>query len=168
MNTTANDEATIRALVHEIYDAWARNDARAYASYFEDDSDYVPFDGTRLHGREANEESHRQLFATVLAGTRLEGEVESVRFITPDVAVVHATGSVVWPWHRGVPKRRLSRQTMVFVRRGGTWRATAFHNTRVRPVPPLKPGGAIVRGFRLWVRLRTALARPRRQGGLPV
>ena len=37
----------------------------------------------------------RNLFRTVLYGSRLTGEVESVRFVTPDVAVVHLTGSVV-------------------------------------------------------------------------
>lgn len=152
----AADEAAIRAVVGEMYEAWARNDARRYAATYEEDADYVTFDGTRLRGRTAIEASHRQLFESVLEGTRIVGDVESIRFVTPEVAIVHATGAVVWPWHEGVPPRRQSRQTLVFVKRDGAWRATTFHNTRVRPVPP--PGGLVVKAFRGYVRLRLALA----------
>jgi uncharacterized protein (TIGR02246 family) len=155
---SSTDEAAIRATIARMFEAWNRNDAGAYASPFEDDSDDVSFDGTRVRGRAANEAAHRLLFETVLAHTRLIGEVEDVRFVTGDVAVVHATGAVAWPWHAEVPKKRRSRQTVVFVKREGTWRATAFQNTRIRPVPTIRAGSLLVRAFRAWVRLREAIA----------
>lgn len=85
----------------------------------------------------------------MLYGSRLTGAVESVRFVTPDVAVVHLTGSVVEGWRQQMRRRRLSRQTMVVVRRDGRWQVTAFHNTRVRPLstsgPMVELGGRFVR-----------------------
>lgn len=58
----------------------------------------------------------------------------SIRFLAPDVALVHATGSTVMPGKSGPSPERDSIQTLVAVRRGGEWRFAAFHNTRVRPI----------------------------------
>jgi uncharacterized protein (TIGR02246 family) len=142
------DEREIRALVEHMFDSWGRGDAVAYHADFTDDADYVSFDGSR-RGKADSISSHRNLFRTVLHGSRLEGEVESVRFVTPDVAVVHLTGSVAFAWQQRLRRRRLSRQTMVVVRRDGRWQVTAFHNTRVRPLstsgPMVELGGRLVR-----------------------
>jgi uncharacterized protein (TIGR02246 family) len=154
------DEQAIRGLMSRTYDAWASADARAYAEAFTEDSDYVAFDGTRCRGRAENEALHASLFGTVLKGTRLQGAVESVRFLTREVAVAHATGSVVWPWQKQASRRRLSRQTLVLVKRDGSWRIAAFHNTRVRPSPSAVQKDSFVRGFRKLVELRSKLSQP--------
>jgi hypothetical protein len=64
-------------------------------------------------------------------------------------------------WSRGegwrqTMRRRLSRQTMVVVRRGGRWQVTAFHNTRVRP---LSTSGLMVEVGGRFVHWRTDRAR---------
>jgi uncharacterized protein (TIGR02246 family) len=142
------DEREIRALVDRMFDSWARGDAAAYHADFTDDADYVSFDGSR-RGKADSIASHENLFRTVLYGSRLTGQVESIRFVTPDVAVVHLTGSVVEGWRQQMRRRRLSRQTLVVVRRDGRWQVTAFHNTRVRPLstsgPMVELGGRFVR-----------------------
>jgi uncharacterized protein (TIGR02246 family) len=94
----------------------------------------VPFDGSRLTGRQAVIVSHDRLFRGVLTDSALVGGVETVRFIHPDVAVVHAFGSVLMPWRAELPRRRLSRQTLVALRTTDGWRFTAFQNARVRPL----------------------------------
>ena len=88
------DEGEIRAIVDRMFDAWGRGDAVAYHADLTDDADYVAFDGSR-RGKADSIRSHENLFRTVLYGSRLTGAVESIRFVTPDVAVVHLTGSVV-------------------------------------------------------------------------
>jgi uncharacterized protein (TIGR02246 family) len=88
------DEREIRALVDRMFDSWGRGDAVAYHADLTDDADYVAFDGSRRSTADSIR-SHENLFRTVLYGSRLTGQVESVRFVTPDVAVVHLTGSVV-------------------------------------------------------------------------
>ena len=151
----AQDEREIRALVDGMFDAWRRGDAAAYHADFTDDADYVSFDGSR-RGKADSISSHANLFPTVLYGSRLVGEVESVRFLTPDVAVVHLLGSIVEGWRQQPLRRRLSRQTMVVVRRDGQWQITAFHNTRVRP---LNTSGRMVKLGGRFVRWRTDRAR---------
>jgi uncharacterized protein (TIGR02246 family) len=121
--------------------------------------DYVLFDGTRLRGRSQNAAEHQRLFDTILQGSRLEGEIESIAFVGPDAAVVHSVGAVAWPWQKTPSKKGRSRQTILVVRQGDRWLARAFQNTRVRPFPRLEPHSFGVRLFRLWVTLRTRWSR---------
>jgi uncharacterized protein (TIGR02246 family) len=159
--TTAEDEREIRALLDRLFDSWARGDATAFVADFTDDMDYVSYDGSR-RGRHESEEEHRELFRTVLYGSQLTEEVESIRFVTPDVAVVHLVGSIIDGWRSTPRRRRLSRQTMVAVRRDGRWMVTAFHNTRLRPVSTT---GRVAELAGRFVRWRTDRARRR---GSPV
>ena len=156
---STTDERSIRAVFDRLADAWDRGDARAFAAAFTDDSDYVAFDGTRLRGRAANEDTHRALFASFLHDTRLVGRIDSLRALAPDVALVHGTGAVVMPWQREPTKDRLSQQTYVFIKQGGQWAIAAFHNTRVRPLPPVREDSLVVKLYRAFARLRVALAR---------
>jgi uncharacterized protein (TIGR02246 family) len=73
------------------------------------------------------------LFDTWLKGTRLVGQIDTLRFLVPEVALLHTTGGTIFPGqkdNRG-RGRRPSIQTLVAVKREGVWRFTAFHNTRV-------------------------------------
>src|SRR5215218_3396131 len=101
------DEREIRALVDRMFDSWGRGDAVAYHADFTDDADYVSFDGSR-RGKADSIASHQNLFRTVLYGSRLTGQVESIRLVTPDVAVVHLTGSVVEGWRQQLRRRQPS------------------------------------------------------------
>jgi hypothetical protein len=67
------------------------------------------------------------------------GQIESLRFITDTVAVVVGNGSVLMPWRRTLPKRRLSRQVVVCVRTPRGWRIAAIQNGRQRPVTIPEP-----------------------------
>jgi len=156
---SAEDLAAIRALTLRLAEAWNRNDADAYAALFAEDSDYVTFDGSHLKGRTVNAASHRALFETVLKGSRAAYEPDiAVRFLTPDVAVMHAYGSILLPWQRTVVPSRRSLQTYVVKRDQGGWRIHAFHNTRVRPMK--LPRGLMLRLIVGFMRLRAALASP--------
>src|SRR5215207_5474205 len=137
--TTENysaDEAAVRDLFRELLDDWGRGDGYAYGSRFTEDADYVAFEGTRTRGREEIS-SHQGLFDKWLKGTRLVGRVESVRFLGPDVALVHATGSTVFPGEDKPRPSRDSIQTLVAVKDDGGWIFTAFHNNRIVRRGPL-------------------------------
>lgn len=153
MRTRAEAEQQIREVLNRATVAWADNDAVAYAAEFAADSDYVAFDGTHLRGRAANRALHAGLFDGPLYGTRIEGEIESIRFLGEDVAVAHMTGSVVFAWHNGIPRGRLSRNTWVLHHDGGEWKIAAFHNSRVRPAPG--NDSPLGRAFARYVRRRT-------------
>jgi uncharacterized protein (TIGR02246 family) len=131
---TPADDLQLRALFQQLCQAWTDGDAAAYGACFTTDCDYVSFDGTRAHGQDQVIESHDKLFRGVLFGSALIGEVESIRYVARDVAVIHGTGSVLVAWRSRLPKRRFTRNTLVAVRGPQGWRFTAIHNGRVRPV----------------------------------
>ena len=62
------------------------------------------------------------------------GEVESVQFLSPDVALMHALGGTVMRGKSRPAPERDSIQTLVAVKRAGEWHLAAFQNTRVRPM----------------------------------
>jgi uncharacterized protein (TIGR02246 family) len=59
--------------------------------------------------------------------------VKSIRFIRPDVAVVH----VEWQMQPN-PKAEKARamNTIILTKDSGKWSITAFHNTPIAPPPP--------------------------------
>ena len=135
----STDDQELKALFQRLCQAWTDGDAPAYGACFTTDCDYVSFDGTRAHGRDQVIESHDRLFRGVLFGSALVGEVESIRYVSHDVAVLHGTGSVLVAWRSELPKRRRTRNTVVAVRGPEGWRFSAIHNGRIRPVQIPEP-----------------------------
>jgi uncharacterized protein (TIGR02246 family) len=133
--TTVNrvaDEEAVRDLYGELMDGWNRGSGEAFAAVFTEDGDLVAFDGTHFEGREEIAPFHQELFDKWLKGTRLVGRVKDVRFLSPDVALMHAVGSTVMRGKTVPSPERDSIQTLVAVRRDGQWRLAAFQNTRLR------------------------------------
>ena len=133
-NEKTADEAAVRDLYQELMDGWNRGSGDAFAAAFTDDGDLVAFDGTHFKGREEIAPFHRELFERWMKGTRLVGEVKDVRFLSPDVALMHAIGGTVMRGKSEPSPERDSIQTLVAVRQDDKWRLAAFQNTRVRPM----------------------------------
>jgi uncharacterized protein (TIGR02246 family) len=134
--TTVNpaDEAAVRALYQKLMDGWNRGSGAAFAAAFMEDGDLVAFDGTHFEGREEIAPFHQELFDKWLKGTRLVGQVKDVRFLSPDIALMHAVGGTVMRGKSEPSPERDSIQTLVAIRRDGEWRLAAFQNTRIRPM----------------------------------
>ncbi|MGW0556883.1 SgcJ/EcaC family oxidoreductase [Streptomyces sp. NPDC002926] len=130
----STSDIQIQDLFQRFKQAWNDGDAVAFGACFTEDSDYVSYDGTRAVGRAEHQDNHDRLFRGVLTGSALVGGIEAIRYIAPEVAIVYGTASVLMPWRSELPKRRLSRQTIVVVNTDHGWRITAIHNGRVRPV----------------------------------
>ena len=129
-----DDEAAVRALYKQLMDAWNKGSGEAYAAQFAEDGDLIGFDGTHFKGRQEIAPFHQRLFETYLKGTRLVGQVTSVRFLSPDVALMHAVGGTVMRGKSAPSPERDSIQTLVATKRGSEWCFAAFQNTRVRPI----------------------------------
>lgn len=130
----SNDEAAVRTLYDRLEDGWNRGSGAAFAAVFTDDADFIGFDGTHFKGRDEIASSHQQLFEKWLRGSRLVGQVTSVRFLSPDVAVMHALGRTVMRGKSAPSPERDSIQTLVGVKHDGEWHLAAFQNTKVRPI----------------------------------
>ena len=126
----AADEDAIRAILRRMIDAWNAGDGTAFAAAFTDDVDFVVWEGTHLKGRQELAIFTQQIFDTVVKGSRLEGEVKFVRFLSPVLAVMH---SVVRTTLAGQTKPSPSRDSMeltVVTKRDGEWRGEGLMNAR--------------------------------------
>jgi uncharacterized protein (TIGR02246 family) len=85
-----------------------------------------------LRGRNENAEVHAALFGGALKGTRLSAVIESLVFLSADVALVHTVGSGAKRWRAG-SRRNKSIQTLIVVKQDEQWRIRSFQNTRIRP-----------------------------------
>jgi uncharacterized protein (TIGR02246 family) len=138
------DETAVRGLYQQMIDAWNAGSGERFAAPFTPDGNLVAFDGVHFRGRDQIATFHQQLFDKWMKGSRLVGDVEEVRFLSPDVALMHAVGNTVARGKTRPAPERASIQTLVAVRGDGEWRLAAFHNSRIRPI------GDNGRTFLLW------------------
>lgn len=129
-----DDEVAVRALYTQLMEGWNKSSGEAFSAPFTEDGHLVAFDGTHFRGRDEIVAFHQPLFDRWLRGTRLVGEVESIRFVGPYVALMHARGGTIMRGKSRPSPERDSIQTLVAVKRDGEWGLIAFQNTRVRPM----------------------------------
>lgn len=85
------NEATIRKLYDEFEAAWNRHDTNKMASMWAIDGDHLEPDGKVAKGRGEVETLFKNQHATVFKGTHLDLKIDSVWFITSNVALVDGT-----------------------------------------------------------------------------
>lgn len=129
---TANaaDEAAISAIPQQMIDAWNKGSGEAFAAPFTENADFVAFEGTHLKGRQEIASFHQQIFDTSVKGSRLEGEAKFVRFLSPQLAVMHAVARVTLPGRTEPSPSRDSMQLFVVMKRDGDWRVEGLLNAR--------------------------------------
>ena len=115
----AADEDAIRGIHQRMIDAWNAGDAAAFAAPFTDAADFVAFEGAHLKGRREIASFHQQIFATVVKGTRLQGEVKFVRFLSAVVAVMHSAVRVTLQGQAEASPSRDSMQLTVVTKHDG-------------------------------------------------
>ena len=125
------DEAALRQLVQQLQDGWNAHDGKAFAAPFATDADYVIVNGMKIKGREEIEKGHAQIFATVYKESHNVGTVKSIRFLRPDVALVHVEWNLEFTMG-GEKRKAVAMNTIVMTKDGGKWSIAAFHNTPVQ------------------------------------
>ena len=91
------DEKTLSGLFQQMIDGWNQGDGQAYAAPFTDDADYVIVDGKHVKGRETIAFGHQYIFHTVFKGSKMRGQVKDIRFLSADIALMHAEGVLQIP-----------------------------------------------------------------------
>lgn len=131
----AADEAAIRALITRQIDSWNAADPDGYANAYTADGDCVSFLGAHYRGRDAIALCYEvpratSLFRKLTRGARLHFQITQLRFLTSDIAVVHATGGIA---QGSRPSRRALRtNTSIAVRTDEGWLLAASQNTTRR------------------------------------
>ena len=124
------DEAAIRENVKQMESGWNTKSGALFAKPFAEDADYVVINGNHIQGRQTIETAHQRIFDTVFKNTTLSLNVKQIRFLRPDVAVVHVSGQ------RTGPSQELNQGaiiSMTMVRDKQHWSIASFQNTAVAP-----------------------------------
>ena len=125
------DEAAIRKLTETYCAAFDRRDAKALAELWSPDADYMsPISGKEVHGREAIENEFATMFEAE-GDARLSVKIDSIHFVTSEVAVQDGSADVVRPGE--APSQ--STFTVVLVKKEGHWLIDSDRET-VLPAPP--------------------------------
>ncbi|MDQ3747742.1 MAG: SgcJ/EcaC family oxidoreductase [Acidobacteriota bacterium] len=131
-DSKAKDEAMIRANVKQLTKGWNMKSGAEFAKPFAEDSDYVVINGIHIKGRAANAEAHQRIFDTIYKDSSLVATVKQIRFLRPDVAVVHGVSNLTFKIN-GEEKKGNSFVTLVMTKEKGKWSIAAFQNTAIQP-----------------------------------
>lgn len=126
----AADEASMREAVKQMESGWNTKSGALFAKPFAEDADYVVVNGNYIKGRAVIETSHQRIFDTIFKDTTISLTVQQIRFLRPDVAVVHVKGS------RQSPNEELKQNvvlTLFMTREKQGWTIAAFQNTAITP-----------------------------------
>jgi uncharacterized protein (TIGR02246 family) len=125
------DTSSIEAVIGGLIRAWNDGDALAFAGFFEEDADLVNIHGMHLHGRQAIAGLYDMLFRSIFAASSTEATINTKRFLSRSVAVVHARVELSTP--RGsMAGTHDTLSSVVMVRGEGThWMVASLHNTLV-------------------------------------
>lgn len=125
------DEAAVRNVPQEFAAAWAKHDGHQLAKIMSEDVDFVNVGGDWLHGRADFELYHSRLLSGRFRGSTLTPLDVAVRFLRPDLAVLH------WSWRLEGDKNedltprktRFGLFTMIVGKRNGEWLVEVAQNT---------------------------------------
>ncbi|MDQ3801545.1 MAG: SgcJ/EcaC family oxidoreductase [Acidobacteriota bacterium] len=134
------DEAMIRANVEQLMKGWNAKSGAEFAKPFAEDADYVIINGMQLKGRPAISEGHQRIFDTIYKNSTLTGEVTQLRFLRPDVAIVHARGVLNVTMPDNSTQSNNARITLVMAKNKDKWEIAAFQNTQIQPPPQQQQG----------------------------
>ena len=130
MKARAGDEAAIRENVRQMEAGWNTKSGALFAKPFAEDADYVVINGMYFQGRATIERAHQQIFDTIYKNARVSLSVKQIRFLRPDVAVVHVNS------HKDAPENERefvidAMVSMVMTKDKQGWRIAAFQNTQI-------------------------------------
>jgi uncharacterized protein (TIGR02246 family) len=132
------DEAALRELPKSFCAAWAKHDAHELARMMADDVDFVTVGAVWLHGKADFEKYHGRLLTGRFKESGISRIDTAVRFLRPELAVVHWTWSIQGDRDPdGTPRKpRFGLMTMVVEKRKGAWLVVASQNTNAMPGGP--------------------------------
>jgi uncharacterized protein (TIGR02246 family) len=130
------DASRIAAALQEQWEAWNAG-SPFQESAFTPDNDYVTFEGAALFGRDVNRRLHERMARGILRRSQISASIRRIRFLTPDIAVVHSVGNLRLRFHKRPKPGRRTIQTTVMRRAADGWAIEAVQNTRIRRHGPL-------------------------------
>ena len=123
-----HDENAVRELIDTFIEGWNSADADKLAGVFTQEADFVAITGLHARGREVIAQGHEEILATIYHGTTLEGAVERIDWIRPDVALVNAKFYLRKNGQSFFDGVEHTSGGMVAVKDNGKWQLATFRN----------------------------------------
>ena len=136
----ADDQGALRRIETGWQEAWNRHDMKALAALVAEDVDFITVAGTWLKGRKAFEEHHAARHAMQFKESVWTTTDVRVKFLKPDVALVHVSWGIEGDKDPdGTPRQpRRGIFTRVVTKEGGRWLIKASQNTNITAAPAAK------------------------------
>lgn len=131
--TGTSDDAAVLDLMNRYVTAWNAGDGQAFGAVYAPEATHVTFDGSLLRGRTEIAGVHSQLFGTFLRGSRIELQVEDLRF-AEGVAVLHTSGGILEAGDAALSADRRSMNTMIATKHADGWFLETVQVTRIAPL----------------------------------
>jgi uncharacterized protein (TIGR02246 family) len=131
----ATDEQAIRQVITEMTEGFNSHDGRAASRMYMPEARLVTVRGEVMEGQAAIEKGLTSIFETRAKAATHRTLNVSIRFLRPDVALVHVTNELsglVAPDGAALPSHQ-ELSLRVLAKQDGHWQVAAFHNTMIRP-----------------------------------
>ncbi len=129
--TPSADETAIKQLVQQVQDGWNAHDGAAFSAPFAADADYVVVNGMKIKGRDEIEKGHTRIFTSIYKDSRNVAGLKGIRFLRPDVAIVHLEWSLEYS-AGGEKKNARAMNSWVVTKDNGKWSIASFQNTAIQ------------------------------------
>ena len=124
---STQDESAVHTVLDTVYAAWADNDADAFVAPYATDATAV-HSGTVMENRDAIRTTMTAVFDGPLKGSRGIHDVQRIRFVGADTAIVLSKGAILFAGQTEPAPESRTLDGWVLCRQDGTWRVEAFHN----------------------------------------
>ncbi|GHJ44195.1 hypothetical protein Cs7R123_15370 [Catellatospora sp. TT07R-123] len=131
---TDADLAAVSKVPQRIIEAWAKNDADAFAAVFTEDGTLILPDDIFLKSRAEVHDFMAKAFAGPFKGTRVTGTPLAVKPLAANAVLVITRGGVLAPGDEDVTAERAIRASWLLAKKDGEWLITAYQNTPIRAV----------------------------------
>ncbi|GGO32242.1 SgcJ/EcaC family oxidoreductase [Microbispora bryophytorum] len=133
-DSRAEDEAAIKAVLVDSYEAWEAGDADGMVANYTVDATAI-MTGSLRDSREVIRQSMALGFEGPLKGSSTYNKQLSIRFVGRDGAIVVSESAILFAGETEVLDQRKVNATWVLEKRDGRWLIAAYHNS-----PVLAPG----------------------------
>ncbi len=120
-------EHAVREVLRDVYTAWAKNDADAFAELYVEDATVV-MPGVYHNNSDGVRTYMAAAFAGPLKGSKAFDEPQNIRFLRDDVVVVVSEAGILMAGESKLPDERLVRATWVLTKQDEKWLVAAYHN----------------------------------------
>jgi uncharacterized protein (TIGR02246 family) len=124
---STDDEVAVRAALDTVYAAWADNDADAFVAPYMPGATAV-HSGTAMENRDAIRVTMATVFDGPLKGSKGIHDVQKIRFVGADTAVVLSKGAILFAGQAEPAAESRTLDGWVLCKHDGDWRVEAFHN----------------------------------------